>query len=236
MDPDLRALITGSSRGIGLAITEKLAASGYEVILNYAHDDERAEEAVHRLSSTGVQASAIRADVTDEEDVHRLFSSAGPIGLLVNNVGDFLFRPLLATTKQEWDWIIASNLTSTFLCCREVIPAMRKRRSGRIINIASMNAEAVRPTPNTLPYAIAKAGIVRLTKTLARTEGRFGIRVNAVAPGFVEGSEHTPPEVTERIPLRRLARPEEIADAVLFLERASYVTGVVLDVHGGAFL
>jgi len=238
MDRNLRALITGSTRGIGFSIARRLALSGYEVILNYAHDEKRAKKASSELRNLSSNVSVIRADVTDEGDLRRLIEAAEPLSLLVNNVGDFLFKPLLETTKTEWDSIIASNLTSAFLCCRGVIPSMRARKSGRIINIASMNAGIVRPTPNTLPYAIANAGIIMLTKTLAQTEGRFGIRVNAVCPGFVESSEHTPPDVARTIPLRRLAMADEIAEAVLFLasDRASYITGAVLDVHGGALL
>ena len=231
----MRALVTGSTRGIGLSIAQKLALSGYGVILNYAYDKHRAEEASFQLRKLSPSVSVIRADVTDEEDVRRLIAEAEPLDLLVNNVGDFLYKPLIETTKAEWDSIIASNLTSAFLCCREAIRSMRERKRGLIINIASMNAGIIRSTPNTLPYAIANAGIISLTKTLARTEGRFGIRVNAVSPGFVASSEHTPLDAMDRIPLRRLARAEEIADAVLFLasDRASYITGAVLDVHGG---
>ena len=238
MYSDLRALVTGSTRGIGLAIARKLALSGYEVILNYAHDDKRARKALTELRRVTAKVSLIQADVTDEGEVSRLIAASEPIGLLVNNVGDFLFKPLSETTRAEWDSIIASNLTSAFLCCREAIPAMRTRKRGGIINIASLNAETIRPTPNTLPYAIANAGIIRLTKTLAQTEGPFGIRVNAVLPGFVEESEHTPAGITAKIPLRRTASADEIAEAVLFLasEEASYITGAVLEVHGGALL
>jgi len=238
MGRSLQALITGSTRGIGFSIARKLVLSGYKVILNYVHDEKRAKKASSELRKLSSNVSVIRADVTDEEEVRRLIKAADPVGLLVNNLGDFLFKPLLETKKVEWDSIIASNLTSAFLCCREAIPSMRARKSGLIINIASMNAGIVRPTPNTLPYAIANAGIIRLTKTLAQTEGRFGIRVNAVCPGFVESSDHTPPDVTRMIPLRRLATADEIAEAVLFLasDRASYITGAVLDVHGGALL
>ena len=233
-----RALITGSSRGIGFSIAKRLATAGYEIILNYARDTAQAADAASELSRYSSRLSVIRADVTDEDEVKRLIAEVEPLDLLVNNVGDFLYKPLLETTKEEWDSIIFSNLTSAFLCCREAIPAMRARKGGVIINVASMNAENTRPTPNTLPYAIANAGIIRLTKTLAKTEGRFGIRVNAVSPGFVESSEHTPPGAIDMIPLRRLATPDEIAEAVLFLasDRAAYITGAVLDVHGGALL
>jgi len=235
-----RALITGGTRGIGRAIAEELAIRGHEVILNYAHDDATAAAAVDRVGRRG-RASAAKADVGDEGAVERMMANlldSGPIDLLVNNVGDFLFKPFLETDLAEWNAILRSNLTSAVLTCRAVLPHMRQRKTGQIVNIASMNAEVLRAKPNTLPYAIANAGIVLLTKTLAATEGRFGIRVNAVCPGFVETGDYPPENGLRTIPLGRLARETEIAQAVVFLASndASYVTGAVLNAHGGAFL
>ncbi len=236
-----RALITGSIRGIGRAIAWELADRGYGIVLNYARDESTASAVVDAFRSNGVDVTAVRADVTDEEDVRRLIDEAerdGPIDTLVNNVGDFHFKPFSETSAAEWDSILRSNLTSAVLCCREILPRMRRRGGGQIVNIASMNAEVLRAKPKTLPYAIAKTGIVLLTKTLAATEGRFGIRVNAVAPGFVERGEYPPENVDQTIPLGRLATAEEIAKAVAFLttDGASYTTGAILNVHGGAFL
>jgi 3-oxoacyl-[acyl-carrier protein] reductase len=237
-----RALITGGTGGIGRAVAEELARLEYETILNYAHDDGAARDIVAQLRSHGLEVSALRADVTDETAVEHLIEDAlqgGPLDLLVNTVGEFLFKPLLGTTPTEWDAILRSNLTSAFLCCRAVLPYMRSRRTGSIVSIASMNAEVLRAKPNTLPYAIANTGIVLLTKTLAATEGKHGIRVNAVGPGFVETGAYPPTRhVEETIPLGRLARADEIARVVGFLasEQASYVTGAILNAHGGAFL
>ncbi len=236
-----RALITGSTRNIGLAIAERLARDGYAPILNHVHDAEQAAGALKSLRALCPRAELIQADVTRESDVERLIEKAtsnGPIDLLVNNAGAFLLKPFLETSLAEWNAILASNLTGAFLCCREILPTMRLRGQGRIINIASMNAERQRAVPNMLPYAIAKAGVVLLTKTLAKTEGPYGIRVNAISPGFVDTEANLPPNAASTVPLGRIARPEEIAAAVSFLasDDASYITGSVLDVHGGALL
>ncbi len=236
-----RALITGSTRNIGLAIAERLARDGYTPILNHAHDADQASAALGSVRHLCPEAELIRADVTRERDVNRMIeeaSSNGPIDLLVNNAGAFLLKPFLETSLDEWNSILAGSLTSTFLCCRGILPSMRTRRRGLIINIASMHAERQRAVPNTLPYAIAKAGVALLTKTLAQTEGRFGIRVNAISPGFVDTGANLPPHPASKIPLGRIARPEDVAAAASFLasDEAAYITGSVLDVHGGAFL
>lgn len=237
-----RALITGGTGGIGRAIAEELGRLEYETLLNYAHDDDTARDVVGQLRSNGLEVSALKADVTDETAVERLFEDAlqgGSLDILVNTVGDFLFKPLVQTTLAEWDATLRSNLTSAFLCSRAILPHMRSRGKGSIVTIASMNAEVLRAKPNTLPYAIANTGIVLLTKTLAATEGKHGIRVNAVCPGFVETGAYSPTRsIAETIPLGRLAHANEIAAAVSFLasEQASYVTGAILNAHGGAFL
>ncbi len=241
MPPLRRALITGSTRNIGLAIAQRLARDGYEPILNYAHDSDQAVGALEEVRSGCPSAELIRADVTEERDVVRLIEEAtanGPIDLLVNNAGSFLLKPLLDTSLGEWNRILAVTLTSAFLCCREVVPRMRERGCGGIVNVASMHAERARAAPNTLPYAVAKAGVVLLTKTLAKTEGPYGIRVNAVSPGYVDTGANLPPNVAAKVPLGRIARPDEIAAAVSFLasDEASHITGSVLGVHGGALL
>jgi len=237
-----RALITGSTKNIGLAIARRLAADGFDVVLNYAKDVDRAEAALSLVRETCPSARMARADVTDAASVSQLIRDAsadGPIDILINNVGRFLFKPFLETAPEEWSEILTGNLMSAVLCCREALPAMRERGTGCIVNIASMHADAIRATPNTLPYAVGKSGAIALTRTLAKTEGPHGIRVNAVCPGFVETDDgHNPDGIAGRIPLRRLARPEEIAAAVAFLvsDDAAYVSGAILNAHGGALL
>ncbi|MCX6094445.1 MAG: SDR family oxidoreductase [Candidatus Bipolaricaulota bacterium] len=238
--PAKLAVVTGGTRNIGLAIAEALGGLGYRLVLVYRTDEEQAKIAVGRLETLGATVRAARADVTDEEDVRRLFdgvrNAEGRLDLLVNNVGDFLFKPLLETTLIEWEDVLRSNLTSAFLCTKASLPLLRNR-GGQIISIASMHADALRAVPNTLPYAVAKTGIVLLTKSLAKSEATYGVRANAVCPGFVRSSvsPHVDPST---IPCGRLADPAEIAHVVRFLasDEASYVTGAVINVHGGALL
>ncbi|MBE0635710.1 SDR family oxidoreductase [Candidatus Bipolaricaulota bacterium] len=235
------ALITGSTRGIGLAIASQLARSGYVPILNYVHDDERANHALAHLQHICTGTRLIQADVATESGVQSLFERAreyGPIEVLVNNVGKFLFKPFLETSLDEWSDILDSNLTSTVLCCKQVLPFMRAQHKGHIINIAAMHASDVRARPNTLPYAIAKSGVIHLTQTLAKTEAPYGIRVNAVCPGFIAGGDHTNPDDVAKIPLGRLGQPQDIAAVIRFLvsEESAYMTGAILEIHGGALL
>ncbi len=236
-----RVLVTGSTRNIGLAIAKRLATEGWCPVLNYAHDEGRAAVALAAIREIQPEAELVRADVTRPDAVDRMavaVAAGGPIDLLVNNVGWFLYKPFLDTSPTEWDAALARNLSSVAWCCRAVLPAMRAQRRGGIVNIVSMHAERPRAVPRTLPYTIAKAGVVLLTKTLAKTEGPYGIRVNAVSPGYVDTGANVPPDAASKVPLRRIARPAEIAAAVSFLvsEDAGYVTGSVLDVHGGALL
>ncbi len=231
-----RAVITGGTGAIGLATAKSLSQSGYLPILNYAHDEARAMAALRALNGGAV---LVRADVTTEAGATKLAEEAtagGIVRVLVNCVGDFLYKPLLETTLAEWDEIIRSNLTAAFLCARAFIPHMRKNKGGVIINVGMMHAETVRAVPHTVPYTAAKAGLMVLTKSLAKAEGRYGIRVNAVNPGFITGVY--PPPTGAEIPLGRVGRPEEVAAAIAFLasDDASYITGAVLEVHGGAYL
>jgi 3-oxoacyl-[acyl-carrier protein] reductase len=236
-----RVLVTGSTRGIGWAIAWTLAHRGMVPILTYRADAVTAEQAMARLSTVCAETQLIHADVCRESDLDRMFQAAfsrGPIDVLVNNVGEFLYRPFLETTRDDWERILHSNLLATAGACRRVLPSMRARGRGHIINVTSLHADRIRARPNTLPYAIAKMGVVQITHSLAKTEAVYGIRVNAVAPGFIDGGTHTQPEDVQRVPLGRLGTPEDIAQAVAYLvsPEAEYVTGAVLEIHGGALL
>ena len=241
MSTSRRALITGSTHGIGLAIALELARGGDRPVLNYHQNAKRADEALARARALNEHATVIRADVTREDAVDALFERVllgGSLDLLVNTVGAFAFKPFLDTTGSDWQTILDSSLLSAVYCTRRALLAMREQGGGQIINVGSMHAGQVRARPNTLPYAIAKAGIIHLTHTLAKTEAPHGIRVNAVCPGFIEGGEHTDSSDVRRVPLGRLGYAEDVAKAVAFLasDDASYITGVALDVHGGALL
>jgi NAD(P)-dependent dehydrogenase (short-subunit alcohol dehydrogenase family) len=235
------AVITGSTRGIGFAIAVELAERGFIPILNYCDDHIGAERAHTKLLGICKETQIVQADVTTESGVQSLFevtSKLGPVDVLVNNVGQFHYKPFIESSLEEWRTILDSNLISAVLCCQQAIPSMRDRRNGHIVNIASMHADQIRSRPHTLPYAIAKSGLIHLTKTLAKTEAPFGIRVNAVGPGFIEGGEHTHSEHVARIPLGQLGQPDDVAKAVSFLvsKNAQYITGILIDVDGGALL
>lgn len=235
-----QALITGATQGIGQAIATRLARDGFSVVLNYRTNETKAAETLKTICRLSPDSILVKGDVTTEDGVNHIISEAatrGPINLLVNNVGDFLFKPALDTTIEEWNHILESNLTSAFLCCKAIIPHMREHQGGQIINIGVMNSEVLRAVPNTVPYTIAKTGLLILTKSLAKTEARWKIRINAVNPGHIT-SEHPPTGSRNTIPLGRMGKPEEIASVVSFLAsaEADYITGAIVNVHGGAYL
>jgi 3-oxoacyl-[acyl-carrier protein] reductase len=234
------ALITGSTKGIGYGIAQRLAREGYAIALNYLRDGEAAAQAVAELEKL-TPTAAYRADVSDPEAARQLIEAVlerfGRLDVLVNNAGPFLLRPAADTTVEEWQAMIDGNLNSAFYCSKFALPELRKT-SGVIINIGTQNAETARGAPNTMAYNVAKTGLVVLTKSLARTEGRWGVRVNMVNPGFIETYHTTDDERTQippMVPLRRLGTVEDVAEAVAFLvsDRASYINGAVLNVTGG---
>ena len=248
MSPSRTALVTGSSRGIGRAIAARLARDGFAVVVNHASDNG-AGKAVEGIRAAGGVVHAVRADVSEPDECRRLVRSAqsavGPLDVLVNNVGPFLERPLLETTDNDWRLMVDGNLGSAFWCCRETLPGMRERKRGVIVNIGALNAEVSPGMTHDAPaYSVAKAGLMMLTRTLARTEGPHGIRVNAVSPGFIETESYADWDETEQarwrsqIPLGRFGRPEDVAEAVSFLvsDRAAYISGAILTVHGGLWL
>lgn len=237
------ALVTGASRGIGRAIAAVLAREGWAVCVNYLEHRNAAEELVRELRAQGRAALSFQADVADREEVDACVRAAseelGPVELLVNNAGishQGLFQDL---DDQTWDRLLAVNLTGSRNAVQAVLPHMLSEKRGCIVNISSI--WGLRGGSCETAYAVTKAGIVGLTRSLALELAPSGIRVNCVAPGCVETDmvrclgEETRAQLAEETPLGRLGRPEEIAEAVAFLasEKAGFITGQVLTADGG---
>jgi 3-oxoacyl-[acyl-carrier protein] reductase len=228
------ALVTGASKGIGLAIAEELARGGAEVVVGYRSGAAEAEELAARIGGR-----AVRADVSTPEGAKQLVDEAGDVDVLVNNAGLTRDGLLARMSDDDWRLVIETNLSSVFYTCRAVTRPMMKKRSGSIVNISSI--VGVHGNWGQTNYAASKAGIIGFTKSLARELGSRNIRANVVAPGYVKTqlTEVLPEEATKAMvdatPLGRVAEPHEIAGAVRFLasDEASFITGDVLLVDGG---
>jgi 3-oxoacyl-[acyl-carrier protein] reductase len=240
------ALVTGGSRGIGRAIALRLAADGHAVAVNYAANRAAAEEVVEMITANGGSATAVRADVGDTDAVTAMFETVeehlGRVEVLVNNAGITRDDLLLRMGPEAWDQVIQTNLRSVYLCSRAAMRGMLRSRWGRIISVSSISG--ISGNPGQANYAASKAGIIGFSKSIAREIGSRNITVNVVAPGFIEtdmtkglGTEIAE-EVTRRVAVGRLGRPEEIAAAVGYLasDDAAYVTGQTLVVDGGLAL
>ncbi|HEX2863926.1 MAG TPA: bifunctional dihydropteridine reductase/dihydrofolate reductase TmpR, partial [Deinococcales bacterium] len=230
------ALVTGSAKGIGRAIALALAGAGFDVGVHYRSSSEAAESVAGDAVRHGARALTLQADVTDPAQaaglVRRAHEAFGRLDVLVNNVGNYVFKPLTETTDEEWRDMIDSNLSSVFCTMRAAVPIMRAQGSGRIVNIGYAGAQNLLARPSLAPYALAKAGVVVLTRSVAKAEAKHGITANVVAPGVIENSVSQP---LKEIPFGRAGREDEVARAVLhFLSNdAAYVTGQVLEVAGG---
>ena len=231
------ALVTGGAHRLGRAIAIGLGQAGANVVVHYNRSADQARLVVQELELFGVQATAVGGDLSRVSEVERVVDTAvarwGRLDVLVNNAGIWGKTPIGTVTEQRWNELIDTNLRSAFFAAQRAAPALRTA-GGSVVNIADVGA--LRPWLNHTPYLISKGGIITLTEALAKDLAPH-VRVNAVAPGPVLLPDDWTPEQAERatrnVPLKRLGRPEDVAQAVLYLVRAEYVTGVVLPVDGG---
>lgn len=243
---DMVALVTGASRGIGREIAIELGRNGAKVAVNYSSSDKGARETAEIIKSNGGTAEIFKASVNNEEEVTQMFSEIeeklGIVDILVNNAGITKDNLLLRMKTEEWDEVIDVNLKGAFLCTRAAIKGMMKKRYGKIINISSVVGFS--GNAGQFNYSATKAGLTGMTKSAALELSARGIRVNAVAPGFIETdmtaslSDEIKKTYIEKIPLKSLGKPEDVSAAVLFLAgpQSDYITGQTIHVNGGMYL
>jgi 3-oxoacyl-[acyl-carrier protein] reductase len=230
------ALITGSARGIGRSIALALARDGFSIAIHYRNSAEDAEQIRGEVEALGVRAMTFQADVTSVDEAQQLVTSAaqalGGLGVLVNNVGNYVKKTLHELELDDWHNMLDSNLNATYYMCRATLPIMREQKFGRIVNMGFAGATNLVARPNVVAYTIAKTGVVLLTKAIAQTEAEYGITANVVAPGVIETSLSQP---LHQIPMARLGPVGDVTAAVQYFvsDASSYITGQTLEVAGG---
>lgn len=237
------AVVTGASGGIGAEIAKQLAQDGFSVALIYNRNAEKAQKTADEITLSGGSAKTYKCDVRDSSEITSAIEAIerdfGEISVLVNNAGISEQKLLTDITDSDWENMISTNLSGAFYLCRAVLPYFVHRKSGRIINISSMWGETGGSCE--VHYSAAKAGLIGLTKALAKEVAPSGITVNAVSPGVINTEmvtklgKDTVDMLREEIPVMRLGTPEDVANAVSFLadDRASYITGQIISVNGG---
>jgi NAD(P)-dependent dehydrogenase (short-subunit alcohol dehydrogenase family) len=237
------AVVTGGSRGIGRAAAAALAEAGHDVLVVYKEQDAAASEAVEAVASHGRRAEAMRLDVSDAEAVAEALGGWDETGsVLVNCAGITADRTLAKLTADDWRRVLDTNLSSCFHCCQALLPGMRERGFGRIVNVASIIGQS--GNIGQTNYAASKAGIIGFTKSLSLETARHDITANVVCPGFIdtemlaEVPQRVRDDLLARIPKGRFGRPEDVARVIAFLAapEAGYITGAVLNVNGGLYL
>ncbi len=238
-------LVTGASRGIGRAIAEELGFAGAKVVVNYTKSKEAADDLVTKLEQAGTESIAVKADVADPQQAVRLIEATiqrfSRIDVLVNNAAINIDRTMKKLSTDDWDKVIQADLSSYFYTVRAAISYFIQQKSGKIINISSMNAET--GSFGQANYSAAKAGIIGFTKTTALELARYNVTVNAICPGYIATDmfdvipEKTKEAILARIPLGRPGTPQEVARAVRYLiVDGDYYTGETLNMNGGAYM
>lgn len=240
------AIITGASKGIGAVIAKRLNELNYNLVLNYRSSTDAMEELINNFTNKETKNIIVKCDISNYEDAKRLideaYSNFGTVDVLINNAGITKDNILPLMTEDEFDQVIDTNLKGTFNCCKHIARRMIKQKQGRVINISSVVGLA--GNAGQVNYSASKAGVIGMTKSMARELGKKNILVNAVAPGFIKTEmtdkipEDLKAEMMKNIPLQRLGEPSDIADCVEFLisNKASYITGQVLSVNGGYYM
>lgn len=235
-DADRTALVTGSAKRLGAHLSRRLAAAGWRVLIHYRSSGTHAREVVSQITAAGGRARLIHGDVGRREDVRQMFDDIqrheGRLDLLINNVGIYMPKPLPEVTVEEWESQIQVNLNGAFYCCHDALP-MLIAHNGLIINIGYAGVDRMTTAPEATPYEISKVGLLILTRSIASSYGSQGVRANMISPGQLANSIDLPEDLVSAVPLGRAGTLDDIAEAMEYLLRSTYVTGVNINVAGG---